>query len=251
MRILFLNKAPESLKSYDVARIEALLNGYASPGTRVELGFPDDFPGAQVKTALGGQRVLNGLDHQMDTPALIKKIVWAQDRGYDAVIQSNTFDPGVEGARLAVQIPVLGPFRTTLHAAATLADRIGVLVPLDSHVPLTWRLLRGYGMDRLVADVQPITLYCADKEGAGENLRDAAAERISALARAGAQAVIPLGGVVIPYIVDPDELTRLTGVPVWNTKAVTIRFAETCVGLGLRQSPLTYPKANLTAADFA
>ena len=101
MRILFLNKAPESLRSYDVARIEALLNSYASKGTRIEVGFPDDFPGSQVKTALGGQRILNGLDHQMDTPALIKKIVWAQDNGYDAVIQSNTFDPGVEGARLA------------------------------------------------------------------------------------------------------------------------------------------------------
>lgn len=250
MRILFLNKAPRKLGNYDTVKIEALLNSYASPGTEVVLDFPDDFPGSDIKTALGGQRILNGLDHMMDTPALIRKIVWAADNGYDAVIQSNTFDPGVDGGRLVVDIPVLGPFRTTLHAAATLTDRLGVLVPLDSHVPLTWRLLRSYGMDRMVAEVLPITLYCADKEGEGENLRDAAAERVTELARAGAEGVIPLGGVVIPYIVNPQELQQMTGVPVWNTKAVTIRFAETCVGLGLRQSPLTYPQAKLTAADF-
>jgi allantoin racemase len=250
MRILFLNKAPRKLGTYDASRIEALLNSYASPGTKVVLDFPDDFAGSEIKTALGGQRVLNGLDHQMDTPSLIRKIVWAADNGYDAVIQSNTFDPGVEGARLAVDIPVLGPLRTTLHAAAILTDRLGILVPLDTHVPLTWRLLRSYGMDRLVTNVLPITLYCSDKEGEGENLRDAAAERIVQLAETGAQGVIPLGGVVIPYIVNPAELERMTGVPVWNTKAVTIRFAETCVGLGLRQSPLAYPKAKLTLSDF-
>ena len=43
----------------------------------------------------------------MAAPALIRKIFWAQQNGYDAVIQSNTFDPGVEGGRLAVGIPII------------------------------------------------------------------------------------------------------------------------------------------------
>ena len=45
---------------------------------------------------MGGQSILTGLHHAMATAALIRKTVWAQDNGYDAVIQSNTFDPGVE-----------------------------------------------------------------------------------------------------------------------------------------------------------
>ena len=45
MRILVIDQAPRTAKSQppcDVAAIETLLNGYASPGTKVETGFPDD-----------------------------------------------------------------------------------------------------------------------------------------------------------------------------------------------------------------
>jgi hypothetical protein len=81
-------------------------------------------------------------------------------QGYDAVISSNTFDPGVDGGRLAVGIPVIG-------------------------------LLR----------------------------------------------------------VDPKDLAA-TGVQVLNAKAIGIRFAEMCVALKLTQSALTYPRVQLSAADF-
>ena len=251
MRILFLNKAPKRHASYDVSKIEALLNSYASPGTKIEVGFPDDFPGSQVKAALGKQSALNGLDHYMETPAIIRKIVWAQDNGYDAVIQSNTFDPGVDGARLAVSIPVLGPFRTTLHTATTLADRIGIMVPLDGHVPYTWRLLRMLGMEHHVTDIRPVKVYGADIADRKDELLDTAVTVIKGLRQDGAQAVIPLGGALIPYVVSPDDLQRLAGLPVFNTKSITIRFAETCVNLGLKQSPLTYPQAKLSYADFS
>ena len=47
----------------------------------------------------------------------------ADGNGYDAVIQSNTFDPGVEASRLAVRIPVIGLLRASLHFAASICDR--------------------------------------------------------------------------------------------------------------------------------
>ena len=77
-----------------------------------------------------------------------------QRRMERAAAQSNTFDPGVEAARLAVRIPVVGLLRATLHTATILADRIGITVPLEGHVPHTWRILRTYGMDGFVAEQQ-------------------------------------------------------------------------------------------------
>jgi allantoin racemase len=250
MRILFLNKAPKRHARYNVQEIEDLLNSYASPGTKVEVGFPDDFAGSDVKAQLGKQSALNGLDHYMEQPAIIRKIVWAQDNGYDAVIQSNTFDPGVDGGRLSVKIPVLGPLRTTLHCATTLADRIGIMVPLSGHVPYTWRLMRMLGMENHITDIRPVGVYGADIAQRHDELLDTGVKVIKGLGDDGAQAVIPLGGALIPYVVSPADLEKLSGVPVFNTKAVTIRFAETCVSLGMRQSPLTYPRANLTYKDF-
>ena len=149
MRICFLNQAPEQSKAYETAKIEAQLNTYASPGTKVEIVFPDDYEGSQLYDTIGAQSILNGLHHMMETPAIVRKIFWAAQNGYDAVIQSNTFDPGVDGGRLAVNIPVIGLLRTSMHAALTLADRVGITVPLPGHVPYTWRILRSYGLDRL------------------------------------------------------------------------------------------------------
>jgi len=251
MRILFLNKAPRNAAAYDVATIEKLLNGYASPGTTVEIGFPDNFTGSQVEAVLGDQKMLNGLDHIMEAPSIIRKILWAAENGYDAVIQSNTFDPGVDGGRLTVGIPVIGPFRTTMHAASVLADRIGIIVPLASHVPYTWRLLRTFGMDGHVTGIKPLGVYGKKLADRRDEIAGIAVGLIGELVReTGAQAIIPLGGAVIPYVVDTARLQADSQVPVFNTKAISIRFAEMCVALGLTQSPLTYPRAELSYDDF-
>ena len=53
MRIFFINQAPKN-QAYDVATIERQLNGYASPGTKVEIGFPDDYEGSQLFDTIGG-----------------------------------------------------------------------------------------------------------------------------------------------------------------------------------------------------
>ena len=239
MRIMFLNKAPKAV--YDVTEIEAQLNSYASPGTKVEVRFPDNFEGSGVEEALGKQMMLNGLDHIMEAPAIIRKIVWAAENGYDAVIQSNTFDPGVDGARLCVAIPVIGPFRTSIHMIANLVDRIGIIVPLASHIPYTWRLLRTMGMDGFVTGIKTLGVYGPDLKKRRQEITEKTAGLVRSLVdETGAQGVLPLGGALIPYVVDPAEVQKMTNVQVFNTKALSIRFAETCVGLGLSHSVLTY-----------
>src|SRR5438874_3954494 len=254
MRILFVDQQPRTEKSvqpYDVAAIEQLLNGYASPGTKVEIGFPEDFEGSQVFQTIGAQSKLNGLHHMMETPAIVRKIFWAAENGYDAVISSNTFDPGVDGGRLAVNIPVIGLCRVTLHAALTLADRVGITVPLAPHVPYTWRILRTLGLDHFVSDIRPIGIYGADIAQRGPEIFDKTVAIVRALlAETRAEIVMPLGGAIIPYVVDPKDLAAAVGVQVLNTKAIGIRFAEMCVALKMTQSVLTYPRAKLCYQDF-
>src|SRR5438477_12170771 len=162
MRICFLNQAPQRSAAYETKKIEAQLNSYASPGTRVQIVFPDDYEGSQLYETIGAQGVLNGLHHMMETPAIVRKIFWAAQNGYDAVISSNTFDPGVDGGRLAVDIPVIGLLRTSMHAATPLADPVGITVSLAPHVPFPWRLLRMLGLERFVSDIRPIGIYGAD-----------------------------------------------------------------------------------------
>jgi Asp/Glu/hydantoin racemase len=255
VRILVVDQQPRTDKSvqpYDVAAIETLLNSYASPGTTVEIGFPDDFAGSQVMLTIGAQSKLNGLHHMMETPAIVRKIVWAAENGFDAVISSNTFDPGVDGGRLAVGIPVIGLCRSAMHVALTLADRIGVTVPLASHVPYTWRILRTLGLDHFVSDIRPIGIYGADiAQRAPEILATTVAVMRKLVAQSRAEIIVPLGGAIIPYVVDPKDIAAEVGVQVLNTKAIGIRFAEMCVAFGWTQSALSYPRAKLSYDDFA
>jgi len=251
MRILFLNQAPQKSAHYDPAKIETKLNSYASPGTKIEVGFPDDYEGSQLFEAIGSQSALNGLHHMMETPAIVRKIFWAAQNGYDAVIQSNTFDPGVDGGRLAVDIPVIGLLRTSMHAALTLADRVGITVPLPPHVPYTWRILRTLGLDCFVSDIRPIGVYGSDIAKRRNEIFEITEKLIRGLIEeTRAEIILPLGGALIPYVVDPDDLAKATGIQVLNTKAIGIRFAEMCVALKMTQSAFTYPRAKLKYEDF-
>lgn len=253
MRILFINQAPRTAKSqppYDVAEIEAQLNSYATAGTKVEIGFPEPYEGSQLMETVGAQNMLNGLHHMMETPAIVRKIFWASENGYDAVISSNTFDPGVDGGRLAVSIPVIGLLRTAVLSAVNLADRVGITVPLPPHVPYTWRILRAYGLDRFVTDILPIGVY-TDVQKRKAEIVDTTTRLIRTLVEEKrSEIIVPLGGALIPYVVDPDDLAKATGVQVLNTKAIGIRFAEMCVHFGMTQSALTYPRATLQLEDF-
>lgn len=254
MRIMMLNQAPRNPKrhpGYNVEEITKLLNSYASPGTMVEIHFPDDYEGSDVFHTLGEQSQLNGLHHLVEAPAIVKKIIWAQENGFDAVVSSNTFDPGVDGGRLAVDIPVIGPLRTSVHAALTLADRVGITVPLASHVPYTRRILRSYGLESFVTKILPIGVYGKDVQARKNEIFDKTAGLIRSLVDDGAEIVVPLGGALIPYVVDPADLAKATGVQVLNTKVITIRFAEMCVQFGMTQSAMTYPRGNLSTRDFS
>ncbi|HWP60703.1 MAG TPA: aspartate/glutamate racemase family protein [Candidatus Acidoferrales bacterium] len=251
MKIMVLGKKPRRATPAEIAEIEKAWSRHASPDTRVEAAFPDDFEGSRVEVALGDQKMLNGLDHIMEAPALIRKIVWAAENGFDAVIQTNTFDPGIDGARLAVSIPVIGPFRTTMHVVANLVDRIGLVVPLDSHVPYTWRLLRTMGMDGFVTGIRSLGIYGTDLAARKQEIAEKTAGLIRALVNeTGAEGVIPLGAALIPQIVDPADLQAMTNLPVYNTRSISMRFAELCLSLGLSHSPLAYPRGKIAYRDF-
>jgi Asp/Glu/hydantoin racemase len=134
---------------------------------------------------------------------------------------------------------------------ANLVDRIGIIVPLPPHIPYTWRLLRTMGMDGFVTGIKTLATYGPDLKKRRQEITEKTADLVRALVdETGAQAVLPLGGALIPYVVDPAEVQKMTNVQVFNTKAISIRVAEMCVALGLSHSPLTYPRGKLAYQDF-
>src|SRR5262245_15772678 len=251
MRIMFLSHLPENPKAKErYAKIQAQLDGYASADTQVELCFPDDYPGAHLSLNLGARNEVPGIYQALQTPAIIRKIVWAEKNGYDVVVQSNPYDPGVEAARHGVRIPVIGVFRTALHAASVLSNSIAIIVPLEEHIAYAWQIVHSYRMQAFVKDITAIGLYDETAEKRIDEIFARAVEVMRVTIKtSGAGCIIPLGGAA-QTMRSHKNLERQVGVPVLNTKAIGIRFAEMCVQLGMTQSALTYPLAQLRYEDF-
>lgn len=242
MRFMFLNHSYKRHSAELEAHILRLLRSYASPDTSFELAYPEDLGGGEVLSLLEERKALSGLHHILETPALVKKAIDAERQGFDAVIQSNTFDPGVEASRLAVRMPVVGLLRASLHFAASISDRFGLIVPLETHMPHTMRMVQTYGMTAFVSGIRTVGLY---DTGDLSGYHDTVIERTLAvgkeLVQQGAQAIIPLGGKIYPYVVTPEELEPHLGVPVINTKAVGVSYAELMARNKISHSIKAYP----------
>lgn len=243
MRIMILNHTfVQDINSESAARITALFKSYASPGTTLEFHHPDDLGGGEVLHHARKGKSLAGLHHIMETPALVKKIIAAERSGFDAVMQSNTFDPGVEAGRLAVRIPVVGVMRSSCHFAACLCDRFGIIVPLESYVPYVSRTVDTYRMGHFVTAIRAINLF---EVGDLSSYHDIILERTVAVAReliaGGAQAIVPLAARLIPYAAAPEEVEQEVGVPVINTIRAGMRFAELMASSGISHSQKAYP----------
>ena len=104
------------------------------------------------------------------------------------------------------------------------------------------RIIHNYGLARFVSGIKAINTYEAGDLSA---YRDLIIEKTLAVGKEliaeGAQALIPLGGRLVPYVVSPEELEAELGVPVINTKLVGIRHAETLVLGKTSHSLRSYP----------
>jgi hypothetical protein len=97
-------------------------------------------------------------------------------------------------------------------------------------------------MTRFVSGIKTVDLYDA---GDLSGYHDLVIERTLAIGQElvedGAQAIIPLGGKIYPYVVTPEELAPSLGVPIVNTKAVGVSYAELMVRSRTTHSQRAYP----------
>jgi Asp/Glu/hydantoin racemase len=242
MRFMFLNHSYKHHSAELEAHILKLLKSYAAQDTTFELAYPEDLGGGAVLSLLEERKALSGLHHILETPALVKKAIEAERLGFDAVIQSNTFDPGVEASRLAVRIPVIGLLRASLHFAASICDKLALIVPLETHMPHTMRLVQTYGMKDFVCGIRAVELYdTGDLSGYHDIVVERTLKIGKELVAQGAEAILPLGGKIYPYVVAPEELAPHLGVPVINTKAVGVAYAELMARNRIQHSIKAYP----------
>jgi len=168
----------------------------------------------------------------------------AEREGYDAVVPLGMLDLGVDGGRSAVDIPVIGPLQATLHVAAQVGDRFGVVCYHPSAIPRHRAQCRAYGMEEFIAGRRASGFYV---QHIADN-KNQMVESFLAAARAlidedGAEVIIPQGITQCPVQIRPEWLMDKLGVPVVEGIGAPIKLAALLVSLSLRHSRIRWQKA--------
>ena len=192
----------------------------------------------------GTSTIESDLDIALAQPETIKLARQAERDGVDACIVACFSDPGVDGAREAVAIPVIGEGQASLHLASLVAGRFSVITTWDQCIPRIRRLVCRAGFGNKLASVRAtgvgvmgLSNDCVDRM---------VEEAISAVKTEGAEAIV-LGctgtGEDLPTAISA-AVHKAVGVavPIVDPVPAAFAFANACVSLGLRHSKIAYPQ---------
>lgn len=177
--------------------------------TYVRLETKVDF----VNIDYGPASIESMYDHDMAAPFVVKKAEWAEKNGYDAVVVSCMMDPGVEAAKQAVNIPVVG----SGEAANQVAGLLGKNVKTVHARPLT------------------VLQLIANPEKAFECLMINGKKAIED----GADVLI-LGCTGLTGLAK--RLQNELNVPVLEGERLALSLAQMMVDVGISQSKKAFPK---------
>lgn len=225
MRILIVN--PNSSREMTES-IRKEMERIAARGTEVTVVRVEEAPSSISSVA----------DETLSAPGVMRLVKQADEDGYDAAIIACFSDPGLEAAREAAAIPVLGIQATTLHVAATLGKVFTVLTPLASRVPNKVRDVEALGLTHLLASVRPLELSVEETDGDPRRTK----EKVVQVARRaveedGAELIVLGCAGMVGYA---EETQRQLGVPVLDPTTVTLRACEALDSSGFpwKQSPV-------------
>lgn len=205
---------------------------FVSKGTEI------DVEGLEYGTA----SIESMYDEMLDSPGIINAAEKAQSDGFDGIIIDCLGDPALEAVREKLDIPVVGPCRSSVLYAADLAHRFSIVTVLANLLVMLENRVMEVGLGSKLASIRSINipvLALADVKKLTDALID---ESIKAIEEDGAHAII-LGCTGMLGVTDElSNALKKKGyeIPVIYPVAVSVKHLETLISLGLTQSKKTY-----------
>lgn len=221
-----------SIGSYtaaDLERKQHSLQTVLGPDTQLDMFAADS----------GVPYIESSLEFYLSEAAVARKVVEVAGMGYDAVVGTAFLDNGLDAARELVDIPVVGPAKTTLYMAATLANTFAVIMAagdLPKHVRAFAKVLGV--VDRIVA-VPTLACTVADFLHDEDNaVAMTVAMGRQLMTEQGAEALVLGCGATTGLAA---RVTAELGIPVLDPGLTAVKYAEMLVALGLSHSKRAYP----------
>ncbi|WP_085027941.1 aspartate/glutamate racemase family protein [Ensifer aridi] len=221
MRILVIN--PNTTASM-TEKIGKAAKAAASPTTEIVAVNPHDGPPS----------IEGYYDEVFVVPGIIAEM--AKAGAVDAYVIACFDDTGLDAARCATEMPVIGIGEAAFHLATLIAGKFSVVTTLARSIPAIEHNLGKYGLASRCANVRASDVAVLDLELPGSDARSrVSAEIARAIAEDRAEAIV-LGCAGMADLAHALSLEH--GVPVLDGVACAVRLAETLSALGLRTSKI-------------
>jgi allantoin racemase len=218
-----------SIEMTDVIRDQ--LERVRRPDTRLEV----------TRVASAPPAIESAQDEALCIPPLLELVREAGQRGVSAIVIACFSDPGLDAAREASTVPVVGIQESAMHLAAQLGDRFAILVPLARRVPVREHAALRHGFERRLSACPVLDLPVLETVVDRERVLDLLVAKGRETIERDQSEVLVLGCAGLGDLAA--LLQERLGVPVIDPNAAALKLCETLVDLGL-----THSKARLYSA---
>ncbi|HEV8251336.1 MAG TPA: aspartate/glutamate racemase family protein [Gaiellaceae bacterium] len=228
-RILYLVPGPLS-RSRGVEELErrrSALQEWAFAGTEVGIAENLEGPGS----------IESAYEEYVSIPGSLELAAAAEADGSDAIILGCFGDPGLDGFREILSVPVVGPCEASMHLAAQLGDSFGIVTVLDSVVGPLRKLARLAGLESRLATVVACDVPVLEL---GDESYGPVRTASEAAIAAGSDTLI-LGCMSMAFLGVAERLSAELEVPVLNPARTALKTAEGLVSIGIAHSKRAYP----------
>ena len=195
-------------------------------------------------TAKGPASIESAHDAGFVVPQLIRLAPEAERRSVKAIIIGCYSDPGLGALREMVSIPVIGPGESSLHLAAQLGTRIGLLTSSGRGFGRVAARMRGLALGELLVSVRGVGLSVMDLAEAKSGALDKTTDAACVCMEEGAD-VLVLGCVSMAFLSRICEtLTERLDVAVVNPVVAALKTVEALVTMRIAHSKAAWPRPN-------
>ena len=220
---------PEGLKRSN-ALLEKVLKGVIRADTEVVKKYIDHGMSQLEHHAYAGLRFLN-------TIGIVKSMIEGEKAGYDAIVSSCFFDPGIEAAKQLLHIPVVGSGESSMHLACTMGFKFSIVTRNPNYVSQLIKLIDHYQMANNVIERKPVRSLTLSSSEIMNSFRGDWAPIINNFQEVakkciedGAEVIIVGCGLMSP-IFSASGIRYVEGAPILDPTLVGIKAAEMMVDL--------------------
>ena len=207
--------------------LRGILDRVKDPGTEIEV---------HGITRIGGVAdQFHYLDY-LESGEVMTNVQVAMKRGFDAFLIGNIGDPGLKSCREIANIPVLALCETSLHLACQMGRNFSLVTINEKFTPRILDNVHYYGLagrmacwNRMKVDrILHLDAGFTDMK-ARKNIIDQFLKAANANVEAGAEVIIPAGGVVMALLAEAGIHQADRNTPILNGITALVKQAEAVV----------------------